>query len=61
MARHFRRRHGAARVLGWLARGLRIMMLAFAGIGGPAPPPPPLPRPAPTEQRAEARPSASRF
>jgi hypothetical protein len=60
MALQFRRRRGAARVLGWLARGLRIMMLAFAGIG-PAPPPPPLPRPAPTEQRGDARPSASRL
>jgi hypothetical protein len=60
MALEFRRRRGAARLLAWLARGSRIMMMAFAGIG-PAPPPPPLPCPAPTEQRGEARPSASRL
>jgi hypothetical protein len=60
MARHFRRQRGIARALGWLARGMRIMMLALAGIGGPAPPPPPLPSPARTEQHEAARPSATR-
>lgn len=54
-----KRRSLAARVLRSIGRGLRILMMAFAGIG-PAPPPLPPPGPEPSAQYQEGRPRATR-
>jgi hypothetical protein len=59
MTFHRARRSVAVRLLRSIGRGLRIFMLAFAGLG-PAPLPLPPPDPDPTAQVQERRPRAVR-
>jgi len=51
------RRSFAFRLLRSIARGLRIILMAFAALG-PAPPPQPPPAPDPSAQVQQARPQA---
>jgi hypothetical protein len=53
------RRTLVARLLRFVWRCLKVVLMSFAALG-PAPPPPPVPRPPTVEQREEGRPAPDR-